>query len=277
MIDKFFDELFNRTCKKTVDLSFSEKKCDVTSSKLGGAFYIPKGGDFPVSLSSKEKLYPFIQINFEQMPHIDHFPSSGILQFFILDSRFFQNGLDTCNPTVQDNWRVVYYDKIEEPMDEAMVRRLMPVLPSGYESAPPYDYPNAEYKIEFEIKDMPMSLSDYRFDSIALDILNDLFDDKFKDISSKYDLPRDLYKEIYDKLSFYSSRLGGYASFRKDDPRLYVNDNYELLLQIDSIFDSVSDEYITMWGDMGIANLFITESDLKKCEFSNILYHWDCY
>jgi uncharacterized protein YwqG len=31
-----------------------------------------------------------------------------------------------------------------------------------------------------------------------------------------------------------------------------------------------------MFGDVGVANFFITEEDLKKKDFSKVIYNWDC-
>ncbi|MBO7381562.1 MAG: DUF1963 domain-containing protein, partial [Neisseriaceae bacterium] len=31
-----------------------------------------------------------------------------------------------------------------------------------------------------------------------------------------------------------------------------------------------------MWGDAGVGNFFITADDLKKRDFSRVLYNWDC-
>ena len=42
-------------------------------------------------------------------------------------------------------------------------------------------------------------------------------------------------------------------------------------MQIDSDLDND-----IMWGDMGIANFFITPEDLAAENFDNVLYTWDC-
>lgn len=31
-----------------------------------------------------------------------------------------------------------------------------------------------------------------------------------------------------------------------------------------------------MWGDCGIANFFISAADLAACDFSRVMYTWDC-
>ncbi|MES1027281.1 YwqG family protein [Bacillus velezensis] len=80
--------------------------------------------------------------------------------------------------------------------------------------------------------------------------------------------------EVYDEYTAnaFSHKIGGYASFTQEDPRSYSHQNHTiLLLQIDS-----DDDIDSMWGDVGIANFFIRPEDLKKKDFSNVLYNWDC-
>ena len=31
-----------------------------------------------------------------------------------------------------------------------------------------------------------------------------------------------------------------------------------------------------MWGDCGVGNFFISSDDLKRLDFSRVLYTWDC-
>jgi len=66
-------------------------------------------------------------------------------------------------------------------------------------------------------------------------------------------------------------RIGGYPYFTQYDPRYEdYRRHTALLLQIDS------DEDI-MWGDAGVANFFITPEALERCDFSKVLYNWDCF
>jgi uncharacterized protein YwqG len=69
------------------------------------------------------------------------------------------------------------------------------------------------------------------------------------------------------------------ASFRrlsflpKSDPRQYNANiqDYILLFQLDS--EDAENEI--MWGDSGVGNFFIHPEDLKKRDFSKVLYNWD--
>lgn len=62
-------------------------------------------------------------------------------------------------------------------------------------------------------------------------------------------------------------QIGGLPFFTQSDVR---REGDELLFQMDS-------EGEIGWRDMGIANFFISLSDLKAHDFTNVLYNWDCY
>ena len=93
------------------------------------------------------------------------------------------------------------------------------------------------------------------------------------EISSLSELDESVLDLVSESTSNAGNIIGGYADFTQYDPRdcSELLEKYTVtLLQIDSI-DGV------MWGDSGIANFFIKPEALKKCDFSDILYNWDCY
>ncbi|WP_368142037.1 DUF1963 domain-containing protein, partial [Collinsella aerofaciens] len=69
-------------------------------------------------------------------------------------------------------------------------------------------------------------------------------------------------------------QVGGYPIFTQSDPHddrdPLWNKATDLLLQIDSTND-------VSFGDSGVANFFISPSDLERLDFSRVLYTWDCY
>lgn len=71
-------------------------------------------------------------------------------------------------------------------------------------------------------------------------------------------------------------RVGGYSEFAQFDPRSVCknSDQWFCLLQL----ASVDHHHVQVnWGDSGFAHFFIKEEDLKKCEFSQVFYHWDSH
>ena len=67
----------------------------------------------------------------------------------------------------------------------------------------------------------------------------------------------------------------GYPSFTQEDPRTEDSPFDTLLLQIDSMRGE-ENNYSILWGDCGVANFFIAQSDLENLDFSRVLYNWDC-
>jgi TPR repeat protein len=70
-----------------------------TDSKMGGIPYSPAGFEYPIG-SDGEPLLLLAQLNFAQLPKLEHFPQSGILQFYIsvTDDMY---GFDYDEPTNQ--------------------------------------------------------------------------------------------------------------------------------------------------------------------------------
>ncbi len=83
---------------------------------------------------------------------------------------------------------------------------------------------------------------------------------------------------LSEELSGLGHKMLGYPGFIQFDPREDKEDRkyYDtLLLQIDSDMGEDGEDYV-LWGDCGVANLFINKEALIKRDFSNILYNWDC-
>ena len=76
--------------------------------------------------------------------------------------------------------------------------------------------------------------------------------------------------DIYDNYSGEGNKMLGYPFFTQEDPRGKDSPYDILLLQIDT------SEFV-IWGDGGVCNFFIKKEKLKKADFSDILYNWDCY
>ncbi|MGI8932599.1 MAG: DUF1963 domain-containing protein, partial [Phormidesmis sp.] len=119
-------------------------------------------------------------------------------------------------------------------------------------------------------KTAPISICDYQW--TALTGFNPLAQgpDERNIAEGEFWLMLDSYSQ-----QFSGHRLGGYPLFNQNDPRLGSQDDepYVLLLQIDSEANGKID---ILWGDAGICNFFIKPSALKKLDFSDVLYNWDC-
>ena len=83
---------------------------------------------------------------------------------------------------------------------------------------------------------------------------------------------RSLADEVYAVFPEGGHKIGGYAYFTQSDPRDEKAEYLDmiLLLQIDSQDNAI------LWGDVGVGNFFIHPDDLKRKDFSKVLYNWDC-
>ncbi len=277
--EKLGNEIVKRlkenTLKKCINFKLKNEKAGLMENKIGGIPFIPKGGEYPTNLINGKKLYLLAQLNFETLPYIENYPKNGIIQFFIYDDDLY--GADfNHKPSKQDSWRIVYYNDISNPMSEEEIKKLVPEK-IEYEYGLPFEY-GKEYKLEYELSEMCITLNDCHFEKIYHKYCDDILKDKFKN-KEIWELPEDINDIINDNLYGEGTRLGGYPAFTQSDPR-DENDGYELLFQIDTEWYDDEDrgcqkDYI-MWGDCGIANFFIKPHDLKICNFKDVLYNWDC-
>lgn len=261
--------------KKSLEMHLKKGNPKITDCKLAGIPYIPLNGQYPVDSETGEMLYLLVQINFSDIPHLPDYPTEGILQIFIGGNDLY--GCDFDNPQSQKSWRAVFYENVSEPMAEEEVIRLMDSLKHvDGEVMLPFEKPGESYIIEFEEKNMPIPTEDYRFEKTLFDNCSKLMPEECAGASGWLDLPDEMTDLLYESLSGTGSRIGGYPGFTQFDPRNCCEEleNYELFIQIDS--DGDGRECFIMWGDSGIANFFIDPEDLKRKDFSKLIYNWDC-
>jgi len=127
-----------------------------------------------------------------------------------------------------------------------------------YDESPVY----CEHKLEFEKNIEYGGGTDFRFNM-------DFNGKDFFEFCE--DLNQDQKQEIEKIIDGAGHKIGGYAYFTQSDPRDYDKKLKEdiLLLQIDT------DEKI-MFGDCGVANLFIHPDELKAKNFKKAWFNWDC-
>ena len=230
-------------------------------SKIRGNPYQPKDEPYPVDIDGNP-LVLLAQINFADTPSLPPYPSKGIIQFFIsandeLYGMNLENGFEGL--ARQDNFRVRYFadiisDKSQLITDFDFLNRDLNVdfLPAGQECS-----------MSFELATEMISLSDYQFDQI-------FGNNCFEELGNKADQIEEI---CWDTLQSEGHKIGGYAYFTQEDPRYWTSpsENWLLLLQIDT-----DDEADIMWGDAGVGGFFIQEEDLRKKDFSHVIYNWDC-
>ena len=272
-LDKLISEIKFRTAQAAYRIKMSESAdISIFDSKFGGLPYWPDSMDYPLSKNG-EKLVLLAQINFDKAKLHDYrLPKHGMLQFFILGDDL--SGVNYEDPFSQENFRVVYHREPDKSVTAESVRALGVKANTDFDGTDDYLPSYKEMLMSFE------EMTDYTtdsvdgFDELAGHIYKELFDEELVQGSLWRTLNSAENDYIYDAFQEYSfgHKMLGYPSFTQCDPRCgeYQGEYETLLLQIDSQDD-------IMWGDCGIANFFINEKDLKKLDFSNVLYNWDCY
>lgn len=254
-----------------------EKKPSIFDSKFGGLPYWDMGKEYPKGSDGKE-LMLLAQINFEKMfqeaEKHELLPDTGMLQFFIaLDDVC---GMDFDEQGEQRDFRVVYHESVNYQLDEAQVKSLgMPVSTDGNleEFTPIW----TEMALKITKQEVSMGEGDYRFSGIFQDIMQEKYGSKYEGGSLYQILGEDAYGKMEEEYPDGGHWLLGYPYFTQEDPRAY-EERYRyydtMLFQMDSDYGE-GEDYI-MWGDSGVGNFFINQEDLKKRDFSKILYNWDC-
>lgn len=254
---------------------------DYYKSKFLGHHYWPKNLKDKYPKDEYGNFMSFLaQINFKELPANNLFPIDGILQFFI-SAEDTVYGLNFENPTEQKNFKIIYWeeqDLIELKDNKEFLKNFIlnnPIIFNKHIT-----------KKQDESGHLPIdSELDLKFErGREYCGLNDQY------YSQKYyqniNITEDEEESFYELIQNNGHKMGGFAFFTQSDPRLNItngqkieedhikheNNEWVLLMQIDS-----DDKNNIMWGDVGVANWFIKAEDLKKMDFSSVLYNWDCY
>ncbi len=214
-------------------------------SKFGGLPYLPRAHPYPLDGEGKP-LFFLVQINFAETPRLDGFPERGLLAFYIYANYVYSLSDDN---TRQEKFRVLYFPDVTQDED---------VLTTDFDFLPRFEAPPIERPLglRFQMDHAPVSNEDYRFE--------EKIGQPFYEI--------DPGMTFQEQMAFFKMRyckLGGYPGTTQGYPIVAETGKDVLLLQISC------GEHIT-WGDGGLANFFIAPEDLATCDFSRVLYNWNC-
>ena len=259
-----------RYCKPVFRIDTTKSEAlKLTDSKFGGMPYWPTNLDHPKT-SDNEPLVLLAQINFSN-EHLNSnlLPKQGLLQFFIAANDHY--GLNFGNGTMQDTFRVVYHPSIDtetKAENDKQVGALSNTQLDPKETPFPfYD----QFALSFYASTDTISNGLELFDAAVGEAIGQVMGIPAPEKPWK-ELTSESYDGICALLRHDGSKMLGYPTFTQWDPR-HENDGFDtLLLQIDSNMK----QHI-MWGDCGVANFFISSESLKRCDFSHVLYNWDCY
>lgn len=243
----------------------------ISSSKFGGVPYVANDDIIPVD-SDNNQLALLSQINCGELPENDLYPKVGLLQFWIARNSNF--GLDN-----RDSYCVKYIANIDESVSEKDILEKYDILDENSNDVhSPFKSKNASFSLTFEKGMSTITSSDCHFEDIALKTIQDLFPNE--EISDLYDdLDNDVYSTLFKSFKGVQHAIGAYPTFTQWDPRNPDDtDTYNvMLLQIESMYSTDSNENEIMWGDSGVANFFIDNEKLEKLDFNDVLFNWDSF
>lgn len=263
-LDAIINEIKKKTEMEYYKVSLIEEETDIYSSKLAGLPYWDLSKEYPKD-SKGNKLILLAQINFEKENFDDErLPKEGILQFFIGDDDTFGCNFDD----VQDNWKVIYHEKIVNDITEDKIKALdIPTNKTAEDS--PMKKDMEPLALKFEKSKGFITTITYNFENIFKDILKEKYNEEITEKNLYFHFEDSEYEYIMNSFEAFGHKLLGYPDFTQDDIRNEDTKYDTLLFQVDS------DKGI-MWGDMGVANFFINSKDLRNKDFSKVLYTWDC-
>jgi uncharacterized protein YwqG len=218
-----------------------------TSSQLGGLPWWPAGKPFPTDAAGRP-LMLLAQINMAELPLLDPLPRTGLLQLFI--GRDDTYGCNFCDPALRDDFACVFHEDTTAPATP-----IDPAFNEAEDMSPLYE-PLKPIALTFAPDRMPVDPSDYRMERLLPKIHAN--EKKLEAYHNSRETP--------------PIRIGGYPTFTQEDPRVRTEPGALgdfNLLTVDTT-DGV------MWGDSGVAQFFIHEDNLRRRDFSRVVYNWDC-
>jgi len=247
-------------------------------SRLGGMPYLPLGADYPLIEGKPAPL--LAQINFADVPPLEGFPTSGILQFYLVDKPIEDWNHPWMNAETDTN--LSYAELLElagakvlffpDPMFS------LEALITDFSFLPEFKHPivSGIHTLRFEKKLAPLNESGLEYIEELQE--NSHFSENYDAVINKvwsqsYNDP--IFKEIFDLLRGNMMKLSGYPTFRQDDPRIEI---------FPSVFRETTEPYQLLFslGNQAAAALYdlqlyflIRPSDLQNQIFSNVLFYND--
>lgn len=227
----------------------------VTGSRFGGQAYWQDGVVMPTD-SNGRALTLLVQINFAELPRHADLPDKGILQFFMpTDDEHYGANLQEVggeDQLVVKFWQAPEVDKAVMSSVDIDENTLVPVF--------------GAHSLTFQTQTDCANIDTIE----CAEILNANPFEVLEDVALNEKEEQLFFDAITEYTASYGHKLLGYPNFINSDPR--ENGDYRLLLQIDT--DREGDNDI-MWGDNGIGQLFIRNTDLLARRFDRVWLYWD--
>jgi uncharacterized protein YwqG len=242
-----YQQIIESTAMPAVLMSFRKEKTALYQSKTGGLPYFqldysPDDSPWPTHPKTGLELLLLIQLNFEELPPLPSFPRTGILQLFV-DKHHSGDNLN-------NHLQIIYHPYVVRDKEKLFTN---------------FDTSMEERAISFRKETEYMTHSDFRFNQLLPDIgkqgNNRLWTDYERITSHRY------YKQRQQPgYEGGRNKIGGYHFSQRDqDPRASRAEWKDSLLLVQ----------LQDWTDERCAKFFIQRKDLEKCNFQNLLFHFD--
>lgn len=225
------------------------------NSRIGGMPFWPEGQEWPKG-RRKQRLHFLAQLNFDQLPDFDPYPSKGMVQFFI-DPDNDLLGMDYSNRKKGDFVVLYHEDLQQEPTPKADCGRSI----EDFDGGPVQEACDLHFETDTEYVPTTDRLFSWKLGVRAYKLADQVEgEERMQEVLNDYNL----------FTNAAGIKIGGYGSFTQNDIRYsqkYTKYDY-LLFQITS-------QGPIQWGVKGSVHFFIPKQDLKALDFNQVLYTWD--
>ncbi|MFR3039846.1 YwqG family protein [Ruminococcus callidus] len=263
MVKEIREEILQKTAIPYMKLQLTDTKPSLFDSKVGGIGYVPRDAKIPED-SEGVQLRLLAQIDCAEIT-LEDFPHQGLLQFWILNDDV--SGLNFDDNTLQDTFRVLYFKEPDRTVTEKEICEKVQDSSSDEEDYFPV---RGCYGLAFSAGVDTISSGDYRFENCIKKLVRQDYSEKAESLLENIDDFMDENGKDWGG----GHKIGGYPGFTQWDPRGEGDSHDMLLFQLDSDCHNSKDR--VLWGDCGIGNFFINREKLKSCDFSDVIYNWDC-
>lgn len=275
LVQKIKREISDENREPVLRFGLEPGEPGLTESKVGGTPYLPRDMAWPQGPDGLPMTL-LAQVDCAALAGLPDFPHSGLLQFFIALNDVF--GLDFDDMTNPDGFRVLYHETADLSVTAEEVQAKRPAIPENVE--PAYMTPlGGVCRIRFGAPEIQgMTEGDYRYEALFCAKWNACRPDApvshIWDLSGCWDDGEAAYEDGYAEGAMH--QMGGYPYFTQTDPRCDGRrpELDTVLFQLDSDMREGRDE--VLWGDCGVGNFFISRQALRRRDFSQVGYNWDC-
>lgn len=255
------EQVRKKNMKPVLHFELTNAPVSINGSKVGGVPYMPADAEVPTDKSGAPLQF-LAQIDCRELSGLPDFPQKGLLQFWIGQD-------DGLGLFTEGGSRVIWYEDTDITVTETDVRKKLDKLPKTKEEWSPL---NGEFGISLNRDEEPMPANDAHFPPLFTAEFNKLLPQS--SIEDPDTLGDEINEMIWDYTDNAGHKIGGYPMFTQWDPRTENDERTVLLFQLDSDYSAGNTK--VMWGDSGVCGFFCTPDELRKCDFSNVLYNWDC-